>query len=70
MSQASPIGSGEIRFFREKRRERTRAPDTLGLKIGSMRSGAGFTNYAAASAREKKRSRRRKPSSMRSMEVA
>src|SRR5215470_9447523 len=58
----------QFRFFRVKRRER--APQILGLKTGSMRSGSGFTNQAAASARDKNRSRRRKPSSIRSMEVA
>src|SRR5882724_2945351 len=91
VSQASPIGS--VRFdFSGKRGANDRAPQILGLKMGSMRVGVGFTkclgfarvkavrksgswaaalhNQTAASARAKKRSMRRKPSSMRSMDVA
>lgn len=52
-----------------------RAPQMRGMNLGAMRVGtgrvdAGGTVYEAASARLKKRPRRRKPSSMRSMEVA
>jgi hypothetical protein len=69
VSQASPNGSVKL-VFSGKSGAKERAPQRRGLKIGSMRNGSGLTVYAAASAREKKRSRRRSPSSMRSMEVA
>src|SRR6266852_3721358 len=69
VSQASP--SGSVRFdFSGKSGANERAPQRRGLKMGSMRVGVGLTVYDAASAREKKRSRRRSPSSIRSMEVA
>src|SRR5260370_33373268 len=69
VSQTSPIGSRKSDFS-GKRGASERAPQMRGTNLGSMRNGSGFTNYDAASAREKKRSRRRSPSSMRSMEVA
>src|SRR5882724_5137702 len=69
VSQASPRGSGRL-VLSGYMGARERDPQIRGLKIGSMRVGSGFTNHAAASARLKKRARRRKPSSIRSMEVA
>src|ERR1700738_2211887 len=69
VSQASPSGSAKFDFS-GKSGAREREPQRRGLKIGSIRLGSGFINQAAASTRLKKRSRRRKPSSMRSMEVA
>src|ERR1700687_5664273 len=69
VSHASPKGSTKLDFSGYSG-AREGAHQSRGLKIGSMRIGAGFTNQAAASAREKNRSKRRKPSSMRSIEVA
>ncbi len=74
VSQASP--SGSVRFVLSGNRgARDLAPQIRGLKMGSIRRGSGFsgetlTFQAAASTRVKKRSRRRSPSSMRSMDVA
>ena len=42
VSQASPIGSGKFDFS-GKRGANERAPQILGLKMGSMRMGAGLT---------------------------
>src|ERR1700694_3391182 len=69
VSQASPSGSARS-VLAGKRGASERAPQGRGLKTGSIREGSGFTDQEAASAREKKRPRRRRPSSMRSIEVA
>ena len=69
VSHASPSGAVKLDFS-GKRGANERAPQMRGLKMGSMRVGVGLTVYDAASAREKKRSRRRKPSSIRSIDVA
>src|SRR4029077_10782484 len=63
VSQASPIGSGKSDFS-GYRGANERAPQMRGTKTGSIRNGSGFTIYDAASAREKNRSRRRRPSSI------
>jgi len=69
VSHASPKGSCKF-DFPGKRGASERAPHKRGLKMGSMRVGVGLTIYDAASAREKKRSSLRSPSSMRSIDVA
>src|SRR6266849_10371326 len=57
VSQASPLG--DLRSgISGKRGASERAPHRRSEKIGSMRKGSGLTVYDAATAREKKRSRR------------
>src|SRR6266481_8127526 len=57
VSQASPIGSARFDFSGYSGASE-RAPQMRGTNLGSMRNGSGFTNYDAASARVKTRSRR------------
>src|SRR6267378_5134515 len=72
VSQASPIGSGRFNFSGYNGVSE-RAPQMRGTKVGAMRKGSGvsgqpLTFQVAASARAKNRLRRRKPSSMRSID--
>src|ERR1700674_4494774 len=69
VNQASPTGSGRF-VLSGYMGASERAPQMRGLKMGSMRVSSGRTAYEAASARLKKRPKRRKPSSIRSIDVA